>query len=170
MKKTWAFCLGVICCFTLSACDDSNFELEQQTHINEFVLSSSAMADGDSLPTIYTCDGDSLSPPLTWHGAPEATKYYALVMHHDAPEGVHWYWTLYDINADTTQVKAGESLGQVGSNSVSTRHHALRGQVKKAIRLPYTHCLRLWLLTSKPKQIERHYQLLLRGLHLTPQA
>ncbi|MEM5496941.1 YHYH protein [Paraglaciecola mesophila] len=119
MKKTWAFCLGVICCFTLSACDDSNFELEQQTHINEFVLSSSAMADGDSLPTIYTCDGDSLSPPLTWHGAPEATKYYALVMHHDAPEGVHWYWTLYDINADTTQIKAGESLGQVGSNSVN---------------------------------------------------
>ena len=119
MNNTQTFLLGTVCCFTLIACDVDNSQSEPQTNPNEFVLSSSQMVDGGNLPITYTCDGDSISPPLSWSGAPQATKSYALIIHHNAPDGVHWYWTLYNINADTTQIKSDETVGQIGSNSVN---------------------------------------------------
>jgi len=119
MKNTRTFLLGTVCCFTLSACYDDSSQSQPQTNPNEFVLTSSKMVDGGNLPVTYTCDGNGISPPLSWSGAPQATKYYALIIHHNAPDGVHWYWTLYNINADTTQIKSAETLGQVGSNSVN---------------------------------------------------
>ena len=27
------------------------------------------------------CDGDNISPPLSWSGAPQGTKSFALIMH-----------------------------------------------------------------------------------------
>ena len=75
--------------------------------------------DGGKLPATYTCDGESISPPLSWSGAPESTQSYALIMDHDAPDGIHWYWTMYNIDADITEVRSGETLGLLGSNSVN---------------------------------------------------
>ena len=120
MKKTQLFLLIATCCFTLSACAEG--ENEASTNGNGFVLSSSAMVDGGHLPTIYTCDGNSMSPPLNWSGAPDSTQYYALIMDHNAPDGVHWYWTMYNIPSNKSQVKSGEIVGEVGGNSVNRLH------------------------------------------------
>ena len=79
--------------------DDSNDENSNET--SEFVLSSSAIGDDLLLPAEYTCDGDGSSLPLEWTGAPEATKSFALVMHHEVSStDIHWYWTVYNISAD----------------------------------------------------------------------
>jgi len=54
-------------------------------------ITSSAFAEGGSIPTQYTCDGGDVSPPLAWSGAPAETKAVALtVLDPDARDFVHW--------------------------------------------------------------------------------
>ena len=56
-----------------------------------FTLASTAFADGGSIPRRLTCDGEDVSPALTWSGAPEDTAALALVMTDpDARDFVHW--------------------------------------------------------------------------------
>lgn len=119
MKNKWVFLFSLVCGFSLSACNDDSGKSQQQANVSEFVLTSSDMVNGGHLPITYTCDGESISPPLSWSGAPETTQSYALIMHHNAPDGVHWYWTMYHISADATQIKSDETLGILGTNSVN---------------------------------------------------
>lgn len=44
------------------------------------VLSSPAFADHAPLPERFTADGDGVSPPLAWHGAPAGTAEVVLVV------------------------------------------------------------------------------------------
>jgi Raf kinase inhibitor-like YbhB/YbcL family protein len=85
-----------------------------------FVLRSSAVADGGDLPMEFTGDGASITPPLEWSHAPAGTQCFALIMHHLAPDGTKWYWTLYNIPANVTQLpKNVQGVGKLGNNSVN---------------------------------------------------
>jgi len=86
-----------------------------------FTLTSPVMTNGGKLPATFTCDGQSLSPPLSWQGAPEGTVGYALAMHHiPGPGDTHWYWVVYDIPPTTLSVDAGATnFGTFGTNSVN---------------------------------------------------
>jgi formylglycine-generating enzyme required for sulfatase activity/phosphatidylethanolamine-binding protein (PEBP) family uncharacterized protein len=86
-----------------------------------FVLSSSVVTNGGMLPVEFTGDGAGISPPLAWSGAPAETKFYAVIMHHiPGPGDVKWYWTLYNIPADTTSLaKNAKGIGTFGNNSVN---------------------------------------------------
>jgi len=56
-----------------------------------FTLTSTAFSEGGSIPRRLTCDGENVSPDLTWSGAPEDTGALALVMTDpDARDFVHW--------------------------------------------------------------------------------
>jgi Raf kinase inhibitor-like YbhB/YbcL family protein len=76
----------------------------------DFVLQSSAFADGATLPTEFTCAGAQTSPPLAWSGAPAATKAFVLV-EQDAdvppPNGPVVHWILYNIPATQSSLAAG---------------------------------------------------------------
>ena len=119
MNNTKIIILTTACCFLLSACNTDSDQLLHKPNASEFVLTSSEMINDGHLPITYTCDGAGISPPLNWSGEPEGTKAYALIMHHNAPDGVHWYWTLYNIPAHTTEIKSNEIIGSIGSNSVN---------------------------------------------------
>jgi len=88
-----------------------------------FALRSPAVASDGVLPVEFTGDGDSISPPLEWSGAPAGTKSFAIIMHHIDPEGqMKWYWTLYNIPADARSLpKNAHGLGTLGNNSVDRR-------------------------------------------------
>jgi phosphatidylethanolamine-binding protein (PEBP) family uncharacterized protein len=88
-----------------------------------FVLSSSAVADGGTLPADYTADGTSATLPLEWKGAPAGTKSYAVIMHHIDPEGlVKCYWVLYGIPANVLSLARNvKSVGTLGVNSTNDR-------------------------------------------------
>lgn len=88
-----------------------------------FILKSPAVASDGILPVEFTGDGKSISPPLEWAGAPEVTQSYALIMHHLDPSGqTKWYWTLYNLPADTRSlVKDTRGVGTMGNNSVNRR-------------------------------------------------
>jgi len=87
-----------------------------------FVLRSSAVAADGALPAEFTGDGDSSTLPLEWSGAPADTKSYALIMHHIAPDGIKWYWTLYNLPATVHSLpKNVQGIGTLGGNSVNNR-------------------------------------------------
>lgn len=100
-----------------------------QTQPGAFTLTSPSFADGDALPTKFTCDGLGETPALAWENAPEGTQSYAVLMEHYPPEatpkpdsyddGAKWYWLLYDIPADTTSLAQGEVEGIQGTNSTT---------------------------------------------------
>jgi Raf kinase inhibitor-like YbhB/YbcL family protein len=63
-----------------------------------FMIKSSAFADGQALPTEYTCDGADQSPPLEWSEPPSGTRSFALVVDDpDAPSGTFRHWGAFNI-------------------------------------------------------------------------
>jgi Raf kinase inhibitor-like YbhB/YbcL family protein len=56
-----------------------------------FNLSSTAFSDGSAIPRRFTCDGENVSPDLTWSDAPDGTQSLALIVTDpDARDFVHW--------------------------------------------------------------------------------
>ena len=98
-------------------------EKAANTSETEFILRSSEVADGGTLPRTYTGDGESATLPLEWSGAPAGTKSYAIIMHHiPGPGDVKWYWILYNIPADTQSLQKNvKNIGIQGNNSVNGR-------------------------------------------------
>jgi Raf kinase inhibitor-like YbhB/YbcL family protein len=68
-------------------------------------LTSSAFQEGSTIPKRYTGDGDDVSPPLQWSGAPEGTKSFALICDDpDAPRGTWVHWVLFNLPADRSEL------------------------------------------------------------------
>jgi Raf kinase inhibitor-like YbhB/YbcL family protein len=69
------------------------------------------MADGTpggKIALEYTCEGDDLSPPLSWEAPPAGTKSQALIVDDpDAPGGVFTHWVLYGLAANTRDLRRG---------------------------------------------------------------
>lgn len=83
-----------------------------------FQLSSPAFAEGAEIPARHTCDGDDISPHLTWSGVPAGTRSLALVVDDpDAPRGTFTHWVVYDLPSDLTALGEGSTQGRHGRNS-----------------------------------------------------
>jgi hypothetical protein len=73
-------------------------------------ITSSAFAANAAMPSLYTCDGKDISPPLAWSGAPARTKSFALIVDDPdapdpaAPEMTWVHWVLYGIPATTSSL------------------------------------------------------------------
>lgn len=78
-------------------------------------LVSGAFGEGESIPRIYTCQGEDISPPLSWSGVPEGTRSLALIVDDpDAPDPkapkMTWvHWVLYNLPPDATGLLEGVS-------------------------------------------------------------
>ena len=81
-------------------------------------VTSTAFKDGEIIPKQYTCDGNDISPPLTWSGAPQETKSIALICDDpDAPMGTWVHWVLYNIPPSTVDLPEGVTgVGLDGRN------------------------------------------------------
>jgi Raf kinase inhibitor-like YbhB/YbcL family protein len=56
-----------------------------------FELSSPSFEAGAEIPRKYSCDGEDVSPPLEWSGAPDDTAALALIVDDpDARGFIHW--------------------------------------------------------------------------------
>ena len=78
-------------------------------------LTSPAFSDREEIPKRYTCEGNDISPPLVWSGAPQETKSLVLIVDDpDAPDPaapkMTWvHWVLY--NLPPTSEGLPESVG-----------------------------------------------------------
>jgi hypothetical protein len=84
---------------------EPTIELEEGDQAMGFILSSTAFAEGDPIPQIYSCDGEDISPPMQWTDPPEGTMSFALIADDpDAPVGTWVHWVLYNLPADTSSL------------------------------------------------------------------
>jgi Raf kinase inhibitor-like YbhB/YbcL family protein len=78
-------------------------------------LTSSAFQPNGSIPSLYTCEGKDISPPLAWSGAPANTKSFALIVDDpDAPDPakpqrVYVHWVVYNLPATATALPENAS-------------------------------------------------------------
>jgi Raf kinase inhibitor-like YbhB/YbcL family protein len=85
-------------------------------------VTSTAFANGGTIPARYTCDGDDLSPPLAWAGAPPATRSFAIVCRDpDAPAGTWYHWAAFDIPPDLAALEEGDQPGRAAVNDFGKR-------------------------------------------------
>jgi Raf kinase inhibitor-like YbhB/YbcL family protein len=67
-------------------------------------LQSTSFKDGGMIPAKYaSCDGQNISPELSWHGVPPKTKDFVLIVEDpDAPTQTWVHWVIYNIPAKPT--------------------------------------------------------------------
>ena len=86
-------------------------------------LTSSAFADGATIPAKYTCEGNDLSPPLVWSGLPEGTKSLVLIVDDpDAPDPkaprMTWvHWVLYNLPPQANGLAEGAGAGALAAGT-----------------------------------------------------
>ena len=89
----------------------------------DFILRSSAFGEGAPIPLRYTCEGENVSPYLTWMGVPDGTVSFTLIVEDpDAPVGVFTHWILFNIPSSTGELMEGTG------NQIQPGNGALHGK------------------------------------------
>jgi len=120
-------------------------------------LHSHAFEHGGTIPTRYTADGENVSVPLSWTGAPPGTAEFALVM--DDPDTTtsepFVHWVLYHIpggmEALPEDIRHCEMLGYPagvtqGVNSFGSQCVGYGGPTPAAEKGPHRYTLHLYAL------------------------
>ena len=69
-------------------------------------ITSSAFAHNESMPALFTCEGENISPPLAWNNVPEGAKSLVLMVDDPdapdpaAPRRIWVHWLLYNLPAN----------------------------------------------------------------------
>jgi hypothetical protein len=86
----------------------------------KFEISSPAFANGQPIPSKYSCKGSDISPALTWSEPPAGTKTFALIMDDpDAPAGIWVHWVIFNIPAAARGLaEATPTDPQLGDGSI----------------------------------------------------
>jgi Raf kinase inhibitor-like YbhB/YbcL family protein len=76
-------------------------------------LKSPAFNAEGNIPSRFTCEGDDVSPELSWTGAPQGTKSFALIVHDpDAPRQGGWtHWVVFNIPANASRIPENAPKG-----------------------------------------------------------
>jgi Raf kinase inhibitor-like YbhB/YbcL family protein len=91
----------------LAACSrpDTDVVSKERSTPVTIKIRSAGFAEGQAIPSKYTCDGEDMSPPLSWDSSPNGTKSLALICDDpDAPSGTWVHWVIYDLSATLTEL------------------------------------------------------------------
>ncbi|CAH9018586.1 YbhB/YbcL family Raf kinase inhibitor-like protein [Candidatus Nitrosacidococcus sp. I8] len=97
--------------FFLLGISISNFSVA-----DNFTFTSPAFNHQEAIPEKYTCEGQDISPELTWNHLPKGAKSLALIVYDpDAPDPkapkLTWvHWVLYNLPFATTELAEGINL------------------------------------------------------------
>jgi Raf kinase inhibitor-like YbhB/YbcL family protein len=85
-------------------------------------ITSSAFLNNTKIPVKYTCDGDSVNPPLYFSGIPANAKSLVLIIDDpDAPMITFVHWILFNLDPKINGIKENSvpefaSQGKTGMN------------------------------------------------------
>ena len=72
-------------------------------------LKSEDFTNNSRIPSRFTCDGENISPKLTWENVPVGTKSFAItVIDPDAPGGEFIHWLICDIPGNIRSIDRGK--------------------------------------------------------------
>jgi Raf kinase inhibitor-like YbhB/YbcL family protein len=92
------------------------------------LLASPAFAPGADIPTLFTCEGSDISPPLEWTGVPDGTRSLVLIVDDpDAPDPAApkttWvHWVLYDLPPDAHALPEGVASSELPAGTREGRN------------------------------------------------
>ena len=78
-----------------------------------FKITSTVFQHNNEIPSLYTCEGEDLSPPLHWQGVPADARSLVLIVDDpDAPDPkapkMTWvHWVLYNLPPDSQGLPEG---------------------------------------------------------------
>lgn len=104
--------MAVLVCFAIRDFRQSRFgevNLSQINIMKKISITSSEFQDFGAMPAKFTCDGESLNPPLEISGIPEGTKSLSLIVDDpDAPGGTWVHWVKFNISPETSVIEEGK--------------------------------------------------------------
>lgn len=84
---------------------------------NKWILISSAFDHEEMMPSLYTTDGQNVSPPLLWTDPPYGTKSFAVVCEDiDAVNGSFVHWIIFNIRNDVRFLKENQMCAEHNHN------------------------------------------------------
>jgi Raf kinase inhibitor-like YbhB/YbcL family protein len=88
------------------------------------MLMSQAFKNGEPIPSKYACDGEDISPPISWSGAPQQTRSYALIVDDvDTPMGKFTHWVIFNIPAVESSLEEGvPTVGTLSNGATQGRN------------------------------------------------
>jgi Raf kinase inhibitor-like YbhB/YbcL family protein len=123
-------------------------------HVGEFALISGAFTEGGEIPRRHTCDGEDVSPALSWSDPPPGTRALALVVDDpDAPVGTFTHWLAWNIDPLARGLGEGESPPAEGTNDFGAG--GWRGPCPPRSHGPHRYFFRLHALDARLEVAER---------------
>src|SRR2546426_7353812 len=82
-------------------------------------LSSPAFANNALIPVRHTCDGDNVSPALSWSDVPDGTAEMVLLFEDsDGPGGTFVQWVVYGLDPESGGLEEGKTpAGALGGQN-----------------------------------------------------
>ncbi len=120
----------------------------------KLTVSSPAFANGQPIPSKYSCDGENTSPTLKWGDVPQTARSLALIMEDpDAPMGTYTHWVVYNLPANTGSLSEGQPAGNLlngGTQGInSSRTNAYFGPCPPPGK-PHRYFFKLYALDIDP--------------------
>lgn len=80
-------------------------------------LESAAFKHQQPIPKKYTCEGDDVSPPLSFLDLPKGTKSLAIIVDDpDAPRGTFDHWIAWNLPPEKASLSEGAHVSNQGKN------------------------------------------------------
>jgi Raf kinase inhibitor-like YbhB/YbcL family protein len=116
--------------------------------VADFALQSSGFDHAGPIPRRHSCEGEDLSPPLSWSGLPEGTRSLALVVDDpDAPAGTFTHWLAWALDPGAEGLGEGEPAPVEGRNDFGTSGY--RGPCPPPGHGRHRYSFRLYALDSE---------------------
>jgi Raf kinase inhibitor-like YbhB/YbcL family protein len=88
----------------LGFCSQANRQpiVSKKGKIMNINIASATFKNESMIPSKYNCDGEDISPPLSWDSVPPDTKSITLISDdQDAPGGTWVHWVIYNIPVES---------------------------------------------------------------------
>jgi Raf kinase inhibitor-like YbhB/YbcL family protein len=117
MIRHWIFCGLLASALVIAACAEEAVaptempavveSPTQEEGVMAFSIRSDAFDQDQPIPSRFTCDGEDVSPALSWSDVPDGTQSFALIVDDpDAPR-VFTHWVLYNLPASAQGLPEG---------------------------------------------------------------